>query len=157
MCHVRSVAREAITMVKKNKIKLIIGLGGLVVILVLATWGIIMKNSGKLIFVDKNSTKINPISTNNLEPLNNNVPPRDPNLTNEQNLVKDYIVAHLSELSPTKEVLGGKFYLTKIIFTGSRKANISYEDGHIALEAEVNYALDTQKLAITDFKITKEN
>lgn len=142
-------------MKKQVKLKLLIALGALAVIIVIVVLFVVMKRSGKLVFINEPQAKINPISTNNLEPLNNNVPPRDSNLTNEQNLVKDYIVAHLSELSPTKEVLGGKFYLTKITFTGQREANIGYEDGHIALEAKVNYALDAHKLSIESFKITK--
>jgi len=157
MCPVRSGAREAITMKKQLKLKLLIALGSLAVIIALVIWGLIMKRSGKLVFIDQPTAKISPISTNNLEPLNNNISPRDPNLTNEQNLVKDYLTSHLSELSPTKEVLGGKFYITKITFPEKQKANISYEDGHIALEAEVNYALDSQKLTINSFKVTKEN
>lgn len=142
-------------MTKKNRLKLLTISGALAVV-VLIIVGIIMTRSDKLVFINKPEVKINPLATNNLEPLNNNIPARDPNLTNEQNLVKDYLANHLSTLSPTKEVLGGKFYLTKITFTGTREADISYEDGHIALEAKVNYALDAQKLTITNFKVTKE-
>lgn len=144
-------------MTKQLKLKLLIALGALAIIIIVSAGAIIMKRSGRLVFNDEPKAKINPVSTNDLEPLNNNVPPRDPNLTNEQNLVKDYIVAHLSELSPTKEVLGGKFYLTKINFTDQQEADIGYEDGHIALQAKITYELNQEKLKITDFKITKEN
>lgn len=82
---------------------------------------------------------------------------RDPNLNNEQNLIKDYLASHLSALSPTKEVLGGKFYLTDITFPLSNQAVIAYEDGHIALQAEVNYTLNEKELNIDSFKIIKEN
>jgi hypothetical protein len=144
-------------MQKQLKVKISVALGALAIIIIISAGAIIMKRSGRLTLTGEPKANINPVSTNDLPPLDNNVPPRDPNLTNEQNLVKDYIVAHLSELSPTKEVLGGKFYLTKITFTDGQGADISYEDGHIALEAKVTYSLDVQKLTITSFKITKEN
>jgi hypothetical protein len=83
--------------------------------------------------------------------------PRDPNLTNEQNLVKDYLANHLTALSPTKAVLGGTFHLTDIKFNGNNEAVISYEDGHIALQADVNYEINPQDLKINDFKIIKTN
>ncbi len=143
-------------MKKKLKLKLLIIFGALAVVILIIVWAI-MTSTNKLIFIKQPKTSIAPISTNNLEPLNNGVTPRDPNLSNEQNLIKDYIAAHLSELSPTKEVLGGKFYLTKITFINQQEANVNYEDGHIALEAKVSYNLDAQKLTIKGFEITKEN
>jgi hypothetical protein len=140
---------------KKPSIKLLLVLGTVIVVVLIIAW-IFMQRSGKLVFIQNSQPKINPVSTV-LEPLNNNISPRDPNLTNEQNLVKDYLNSRLSELSPTKEVLGGKFQITKIDFVGAREANISYEDGHIALEANVKYSLDAQQLKVESFKITKEN
>ncbi len=109
--------------------------------------------------------KTAPDSQSNTSPESSQLPPlpdqkfapRDPNLNNEQNLVKDYLANHLTELSPTKEVLGGKFYLTDIKFNGANQADISYEDGHIALQAQVSYTINPRELKITDFKITKEN
>lgn len=97
--------------------------------------------------------------------FSNNEPPledkdyglRDPHLNNEQNLIKDYLASRLSELSPIKEVLGGKFYLTAIQFISDTQVLIDYEDGHIALQAEVGYTLNKQELKINSFKITKEN
>ena len=88
--------------------------------------------------------------------LTNNNNPRQEDLSNEQNLVKDYLSNHLSELSPEKEVLGGHFYLTDIKFVNDNQAQIAYEDGHIALSALVTYHLDHQGLQITDFSLLPE-
>lgn len=55
----------------------------------------------------------------------------------EQSLFENYLKANISELSPTKEVLGGKFYITNISWLPDRIAIVSYEDGHIVLEAKV--------------------
>lgn len=96
-------------------------------------------------------------STTPAWPLTNGITPRDPALSNEQNLIKDYLTNHLSELSPTKEVLGGKFYLTRITFPQNNQAIIDYEDGHIALQAKIGYEIGPKKLKITSFKVIKEN
>ncbi len=55
----------------------------------------------------------------------------------EQTLFENYLIANISDLSPTKEVLGGKFYVTNISWLPDRIAIVSYEDGHIALKAKV--------------------
>jgi hypothetical protein len=55
----------------------------------------------------------------------------------EQSLFENYLKANISDLSPTKEVLGGKFYITNISWLPDRVAVINYEDGHIALKARV--------------------
>lgn len=50
---------------------------------------------------------------------------------------EEFLKANISDISPEKEVLGGKFYLTSIEWVNDRTAIIEYEDGHIALKAEV--------------------
>jgi len=60
-------------------------------------------------------------------------------------LAADYIKAHVSELSPEKEVLGGKFYITNIVFENAGNAVVEYEDGHIALRAHVSFMVDGGK------------
>jgi len=50
---------------------------------------------------------------------------------------ESYLKSNISELSPTKEVLGGKFYITEIKWLDSDKALISYEDGHIVVKADI--------------------
>lgn len=59
----------------------------------------------------------------------------------QQNLIGDYIRENISEISPDKEVLGGKFYITKIIFENNESALIEYEDGHNAFLARVRFSL----------------
>jgi len=44
----------------------------------------------------------------------------------------NYLKANISALSPEKEVLGGKFYVTDFEFTGRSTGRVFYEDGHNA-------------------------
>jgi len=74
-----------------------------------------------------------------------------------QKLVEDYINAHISELSPQKEVLGGKFYTTRIIFPSENEAIIDYEDGHIALSASAQFKIINNKVMIQNFTVTNDN
>jgi len=134
-------------------------IGGLVVLLVAAAaLAIFFVNRQTTKKTDQNLDQPDLASAPASPLISQQFPPRDPNLNNEQNLVKDYLANHLSELSPTKEVLGGKFYLTDIKFSVPGQADIAYEDGHIALAAAVRYELDPRTiLKVTNFTITKEN
>ncbi len=62
-----------------------------------------------------------------------------------QELVAKYIALHLSQLSPEKAVLGGKFYITHITFENSGNAIVEYEDGHNAFRARVGFLLEGGK------------
>lgn len=64
-----------------------------------------------------------------------------------------FLKDNISTLSPDKEVLGGKFYVTSISWLGSDKALIEYEDGHIALKAEVIF---TRGLEIASFSVLED-
>lgn len=73
-----------------------------------------------------------------------------PNLENQATvlvadrvLLEEFLNKNISDISPEKEVLGGKFYLTNIEWVNEQTAIIDYEDGHVALRAEV-------KLSFTD-------
>ena len=125
--------------------------------------GIILITTTLLIITCKNCENKNETeeTTDNYQPSkvirNEKYEPLDEALTPEQNLIKDYINNNLSELSPEKEVLGGKFYLTNIEFLKDKQATIKYEDGHTALTADIKYELGyKQNLAITEFNIIKE-
>lgn len=79
----------------------------------------------------------------------------------KQNLVAEYLENNISELSPEKEVLGGKFYLTSIDFVSDNQAVATYEDGHIALTANIIFSVkqnDSQKneVVIENFEIVKD-
>lgn len=73
--------------------------------------------------------------------------------------VEKYLKGNISDISPEKEVLGGKFYITKIDWIGNNSGIIEYEDGHIALKASFDFdiQLDNQKdnysIIIMNFKI----
>jgi hypothetical protein len=60
----------------------------------------------------------------------------------EQSLFENYLKTNISDLSPVKEVLGGKFYITSIYWQPNRVAIVDYEDGHIALQAKVNFGVN---------------
>ena len=73
--------------------------------------------------------------------------------------VQNYLKENIFEISPQKEVLGGKFYITKIDWTGENSGIVEYEDGHIALKASFDYAVKVDKqtanysIVISNFKI----
>ena len=73
--------------------------------------------------------------------------------TDESNLVGDYIKENISILSPKDPVLGGSFYVTEINFVSPGIAIINYEDGHIALEAQVEYEVESGDVIINKFNI----
>jgi hypothetical protein len=58
-----------------------------------------------------------------------------------KNKVGDHIRENIADLSPEEPVLGGSFYVTKISFPEVDKAEVEYEDGHIALKAKAEYEL----------------
>ncbi len=71
----------------------------------------------------------------------------------DNDLVINYIKDNISELSPEKEVLGGTFYVTNIDFIDHNLAIVEYEDGHIALEAEVMFSIENKEVSIKSFKL----
>ncbi len=75
---------------------------------------------------------------------------------NEQVKVENYMKSHISEISPEKEVLGGKFYITDITFE-DHSGIVKYEDGHIAPEAAFTYSVDFfGNVKIDDFQLINE-
>jgi len=54
---------------------------------------------------------------------------------------EQYFRANISALSPEPPVLGGTFYVTEVAFPEAGRAVVSYEDGHIALVADVTYGV----------------
>lgn len=67
--------------------------------------------------------------------------------------VESYVSQNISELSPEKEVLGGKFYVTDIQVADG-KGVVSYEDGHVAFTADFTYTSnDRTGHTITSFVV----
>ena len=66
---------------------------------------------------------------------------RDVFTEERKELVRDYLEANIETLSPQKAVLGGTFYVTDVTFQGANNAMVSYEDGHIALTADVDFTI----------------
>jgi|GEM_PF-1751115 len=52
--------------------------------------------------------------------------------------IESYVRSNISNLSPTKESLGGTFYVTHIQ-TADGRGVVSYEDGHNAYTADFTY------------------
>jgi hypothetical protein len=73
-----------------------------------------------------------------------------------EDLFSNYIEENINTLSPEEAVLGGSFYVTKIRFLNKNSAFVSYEDGHIALDAVVNFYLNDDKIEITSFEIEED-
>jgi len=69
----------------------------------------------------------------------------------DEDALRIYLNDNLSELSPEKEVLGGKFYVTDIKIISPGKARVEYEDGHIALAAEFDYIYQAEQVSISNF------
>jgi len=65
-----------------------------------------------------------------------------------------YLRENISKLSAEPEVLGGSFYITSIQWPEKDQALIEYEDGHIALEANVYFAADS--LDLLSFEIINQ-
>lgn len=94
-----------------------------------------------------------PVEENNSEIIENFVDENKLTLE-EQEIISNYLEENISELSPEKEVLGGKFYITSIDFLSDQKLIIEYEDGHIALKAEIDFEyLDSENIVIENFEI----
>ena len=76
-------------------------------------------------------------------------------LCGTKNILENYLKNNISQISPEKEVLGGKFYITNLTITSSDTAEVDYEDGHIALSAKFNFKINGGKIDITNFVISK--
>lgn len=71
--------------------------------------------------------------------------------------VEAYIRNNISALSPRKEVLGGKFYVTGITFGNENDGTVTYEDGHIIVTADFTYGADPSgKVVIASFIVRPE-
>ena len=53
---------------------------------------------------------------------------------------ENYLMENISQISPKKEVLGGKFYVTTIDWLDDSSGTVAYEDGHIALKADFKFS-----------------
>ena len=73
----------------------------------------------------------------------------------EQKLVTDYMKENISELSPEKEILGGKFYITDVYFKNLKNAVVSYEDGHVSMTANVEFKINNKEVEIISFELVK--
>lgn len=75
----------------------------------------------------------------------------------QRQLTETYLRENISELSPEKEVLGGKFYVSSIDWLEENRGKVEYEDGHILLNAEFEYQIsaDGKGITIDKFEIVK--
>lgn len=113
-----------------------------------------------IVFLIIINNSVAPTPENNILPeennIENNYEDSQENLTKieKQETVTDYLRANISDLSPEEEVLGGTFYITSVDFLDDNNLIVEYEDGHIALIAEVEYEyLDSDNIIINSFNI----
>ena len=71
----------------------------------------------------------------------------------QMELVKQYIENNISQISPQKEVLGGKFYITDLQLDNQGNGKVEYEDGHIALKASFIFDIKNGEPVINKFNI----
>lgn len=77
-----------------------------------------------------------------------------PGSLESKTLVENYIKENISELSPEKEVLGGKFYVISLFFTDDNSGIVSYEDGHVLFDASFDYKISESGIIdINNFNI----
>lgn len=74
----------------------------------------------------------------------------------ERNRVSLYLENNISELSPEAAVLGGTFFITEINYRDDNTALVSYEDGHIALQAKVVFEVDDDSVTINSFDLLEQ-
>jgi hypothetical protein len=94
-------------------------------------------------------------SQQNSEPLiQTNNPNPNPATDNTPSInIEDFVRENISQISPIKEQVGGKFYVTSIEAKNG-KGVVSYEDGHNAYTADFEYSTDSQnKPTITTFTV----
>ncbi len=112
---------------------------------------IIILNYQKL-GVDKN-TENNPETNNNAIENQEIYEINQLKLEQQENIIR-YVSENISQLSPEKEVLGGKFYINSIDFLSSASLIVSYEDGHNSFLAEVQFEyIDENNIEILNFNI----
>ncbi len=86
---------------------------------------------------------------------NPSAPAPDAFLCGTKNILENYLKNNISQISPEKEVLGGKFYITNLTEISSDTAEVEYEDGHIALRARFNFKISNGEVSITNFTLIK--
>jgi|GEM_PF-3934956 len=70
-------------------------------------------------------------------------------------VLKKYLEENISNLSPVKEVVGGKFYITEVNSLSATSAFIGYEDGHISYNAEISYSIGDDGIVKVDKFLVK--
>jgi len=73
-----------------------------------------------------------------------------------EDALRNYLRDNLSAISPEKEVLGGKFYVSKLEITGPGKARVEYEDGHNAFSAQFDYSITNDTVKVSNFRLMTE-
>ncbi|OGC88584.1 hypothetical protein A2419_02875 [Candidatus Adlerbacteria bacterium RIFOXYC1_FULL_48_26] len=70
--------------------------------------------------------------------------------------IESYVRSRISDLSPTKEQLGGTFYVTEIESHGGA-GTVQYEDGHNAYTADFTYRITREGQPIVDSFVIRSN
>lgn len=81
----------------------------------------------------------------------------DENINEKEELLRSYLDKNISEISPEKEVLGGKFFITSLRLNGENEFIVEYEDGHIAFIASGKYIIEDKIVDVQNFNILNNN
>jgi len=66
--------------------------------------------------------------------------------------VRTYIKENISDLAPEQAVLGGNFYVIKMIFLSENNVLVQYEDGHKAYVGKAEYTLSGDNINVRSFE-----
>lgn len=121
---------------------------------------LIVLSSALIIFILIPGFKDNQISKSKpndfLPPSNQNFKPASQEIYFEPEMRvarEEFLKKNISSISPEKEVLGGKFYVTNISWIDADSALVEYEDGHIALKAKVIFE---RSLNVISFSVLED-
>jgi hypothetical protein len=71
--------------------------------------------------------------------------------------IDEYLRTHITELSPAPAVLGGTWYVTSVHHTSPTTLVVQYEDGHIALTADVQYTMTEQGEVVVEAFVVRKH
>ena len=141
----------------KKNVSLIVSL--VFVLAVVAFFLVLQANTKKANNEQESNNKNTNSQVNETAPLDRQDPSSIPNIERDEiksdkPAFEEYVRANISQLSKEEAVLGGTFYVTDIKWVGDNSALVSYEDGHIALEALARYVIDDEdKVEVTYFEV----
>lgn len=75
----------------------------------------------------------------------------------EEDVVRNYLKEHISELSPEPEVLGGEFFVTDLKYVDTNKYEVTYEDGHNMYVADFVFKIEGEEVIPISFDLVEQS